>query len=454
VFALCAMTLAVAWPGVALYDSVWQYRQALSGDYNDWHPPVMAHLWALLHPFGPGAAPMFVLQIIVYWLGLGLWGAGLAQRGRIVASVIVLAIGACPLFLGWQVTVLKDTQMAGAMLAASGLIAWWRLARRGMPVAAYVGAGVLLVYAMMVRSNAVFAVVPLVGMLTSWSLLRRLAVGAVTVVLVLVVSPSINHRMLGAAQSGVTHAQPIFDLAGVAHFSGVVEPGGLLPEDLALIEARHCYKPFFWDPLADPRHCGAIAERLETVPVGSLGSMWIGAILHHPLAYGEHRIAHLNATWRFIVPSHLPNAAPPEGGEPNTIGLVNPGVAHVKLARAGAWVAETPLGWPIVWIVIAGSVLLAASSRTGVERDLAVALAVSALTLEASFSVISIASDLRYHLWPMIASALAAVLIAGRPVSRRVLWIGGTMLVLVVGAGIVARFAMPPGPASYDAMLG
>ncbi|KQS01340.1 hypothetical protein ASG11_16775 [Sphingomonas sp. Leaf357] len=452
--ALCVATLAICWPGVAMYDSVWQYQQALSGHYNDWHPPVMARLWALLHRLGPGAAPMFLAQIVLYWLGLGLWGVALARGGRGIAGLVVLAIGACPVFLGWQVTVLKDAQMAAAMLAATGLIAWWRLAGRAVPVAATVAAGMLLAYSVLVRSNAVFAVVPLAVMLTRWSAGRKLVVGAIGVVLVLAVSPLINHRVFGAVQSGVTRAQPLYDMAGIAHFSRTIETGGLLPEELALIEARHCYKPFFWDSLADPRRCGVITERLETVGMGAVGAAWARAILYHPLAYAEHRIGHLNMTWRFIVPAHVPSAAPPEGGEPNTIGLINPGKAHVTLARAGAWVAETPVGWPIMWIVVAGGVMFAARSSTGPARDLAVALAISALVLEASFAVISIASDLRYHLWAMIASALAAVLMAGYALPRRALWIGGGALALVVAAATAARIALPPGPATYDGMLG
>jgi len=249
---LIAVTLALSWPGVAMYDSVWQYQQALSGRYNDWHPPVMARLWAVLHPLGPGAAPMFVLQVAAYWIGLGLWSAALARHGRGKAAVVVLLVGCCPVFLGWQVTVLKDAQMAAAMLAATGLVAWWQLAGRRIPLAAGVAIGLLLTYAVLVRSNAVFAVVPLAVMLSDWSWRRRILWGIAGIGIVLAVSPSINGRLIGAEHSGVTRAQPLYDLAGIAHGSGVVEPGGLRADERATIEARHCYTPFFWDPLGDP----------------------------------------------------------------------------------------------------------------------------------------------------------------------------------------------------------
>lgn len=453
VLVLCIATLAISWPGVAMYDSVWQYQQALSGQYNDWHPPVMARLWAVLLALGPGAAPMFVLQTILYWAGIGLWSAALLRAGRKRAAVAVLAIGACPLFLGWQVTVLKDAQMTAAMLAASGLVAWWRMAGRAVPYAALFAAGGLLAYAVLVRSNAVFAVLPLVMMLIAWTNLRRLTIGLAAVMVVLAVSPFVNARLIGAEHSGVTRAQPLFDLAGTAHYSGEVQPGGLHPTELELIEARHCYTPFFWDPLGDPDHCGTIFARRERASLGGLGAAWIGAIVAHPLAYARHRLAHLNSTWRFVVPFRLPSAAPPLGGEPNAVGLRNPGPAHRWLATGGAWLAETPVGWPIAWIMVALGVLSAARHASGPTRDLAVALALSALTLEASFAVISIASDLRYHLWAMIASALAAVLIAGQA-RRRDIARAGAAFGLVVGTAIVARLALPLGPLTYQAMLG
>ncbi|PMV79606.1 hypothetical protein C1X51_32695, partial [Pseudomonas sp. FW306-2-2C-B10A] len=73
-------------------------------------------------------------------------------------------IGALPLFLGWQAAVLKDTQMLGAVLAASGGIAWWRLKGARVPVWALIIVAALLAYATLVRANAVFATVPLAVM--------------------------------------------------------------------------------------------------------------------------------------------------------------------------------------------------------------------------------------------------------------------------------------------------
>lgn len=452
---LCLAALAFWWPGVAEYDSVEQYRQALNGIYLDWHPPIMARLWAMLHSSGPGASPMFVLQMGLYWSGLGLFAAALARTGSARAGVAVLALGALPLFAGWQAAVLKDTQMLGAILAAVGLVGWWRLSGRRLPIAAVAVVVLLLTYATLVRANAVFAVVPLAAMLAPWPLrLWQRGLAAIAGILaVLAVAPPINHGLLGAGETRVTRTLPIYDLAGIAHFSGASD--GLTSAERVLIARRHCYQPYFWDPLGDDAHCGSIAERLELLPARTLFAQWLGSILHHPVAYLGHRLAHLNSTERLFVPLGRPDAAPPLRSEPNDLGLASPGPVAAAIAGAGGWLAETPLGWPIAWIVVAIIGLWVALGRSkSPPRDLALALLVSALALEASFAVVSIASDLRYHLWPMMAAALATVLLAGeRPLPRRTLLVGGAALLLIVAAGTAARVALPQSPATYRGML-
>ncbi|BCA64246.1 hypothetical protein HMP09_3480 [Sphingomonas sp. HMP9] len=455
--ALCIASLALFWPGTAMYDTVAQYRQVLSGVYDDWHPPAMARVWALLAPLGPGATPMLVVQLATYWLGLGLIAAALAQIGRARSATAILAIGLLPPFLGWQGVVLKDAQLAGALLAAIGIIGWWRLGRRPLPGAMRVLVALLLVYAVLVRANAVFIVVPLVIALASRPThpLAKLVTGFVAVVLVLGVAPVVNHQILRAQHSGVEATQALYDLAGIAARAPDSDTTGLTRSETATVIARRCAKPFFWDPLGDEAHCGTTMTRLRALPTATLYVTLASAALHHPIAYAGHRLAHLNSTDRWLVPFHWPSAAPPAASEPNTLGLANPRVGGRAWEALTAVVVETPLGWPIAWIVVAITALAASLSRPrDPVRDLATALLVSALALEASFAVLSIASDLRYHLWPMIATAVATVLLADRLPPRRIFAVGAGTLLLVAGSGIAARVLLPQPPQTYAGMLG
>ena len=447
--------LAIWWPGVAMYDSVDQYGQALRGAYDDWHPPIMARLWSLFLPAWRGQAPMFVLQAALYWLGLGLIAAALARGGAQRAAAAVLALGALPLFAGWQAAVLKDAQMAGAMLAATGLAAWWRLADRRLPLAAAAGIALLLTYATLVRANAVFATAPLACGLFGWFGVRRLP-GRAAILLgltgaVLLAAPLVNHRLLGADESGVARSLPVFDLAGIAHRAGP-EAAPLLPAPAwQAMEARRCYTAFFWDPLATEDRCGFIQEGLEDQAPGALLFRgWAEAAARHPLAYAGHRLAHWNATLRWLVPRGWPLAAPPAESEPNPLGLASPGPAAAAAAEAGGWLAETPLGWPVLWFAAA----LAALALARPDQGVAIALALSAALLEASFLLVSISSDLRYHLWPMLGAGIAwASISRSAPWGRRVTWIAGGLIVLLGLAGLSARLVLPPVTGDYAGML-
>lgn len=455
---LGAGTLALYWPGVPMYDSVAQYGQALSGDYDDWHPPAMARLWAGLHAILGGAGgPMFALQVALWWLGLGLVAAALAREGRRVAPVLVLAAGVWPPFLGWQATILKDAQMAGAMLAAVGLVGWWRLRGRRVPWLAVAAAAVLLTYAALVRANAVFAVVPLAAMLApGWRPRTRAIAAVLGIGAVLAVSGPINHDLLGAERTGVERTEAIYDLAGIA----VRSPAGATPlpaDAVRTLVARRCVKGFFWDPLGEPTKCDDVVDPLRDVPPVRLHAALAAAAFAHPLAYAEHRLTHLDSTDRWLVGAHWPGASPPQGGQPNDLGLRDPARAAFRAQRWASLVADWPLAWPAAWIVVAAvAAVIGARRAPEPARDLSLALAASALTLEASFAVLSIASDLRYHLWSMVAAALSAALLVGGSAGRgerRTLVVGGAALASVIVAGLVARAVLPEPPQSYAGML-
>jgi hypothetical protein len=446
------VSLALWWPGIVAYDTVRQYDQALAGHYDDWHPPIMARLWALFLWLGlSGSGPMLLAQLLLYWGGLGLLAAALARQGAKAAAIAAILIGFSPLPFDWSVTVVKDSQLVSAMTAATGILAWYRLDRRALPGWALAIVALLLGYAMLVRANAIFAAVPLALAWSGWLGMRRwfgrAALLGIATLAAIGVSGPINHGLFGAERSGVEKTLPIFDLAGIAHFA----PGALPPNvdagDWEAVAAHRCYTPFYWDPFADHARCGDIGDAIaDPDAVPHLFPDWAAAIAHHPLAYAEHRLAHLNATLRVYAPASEKSAAAPPVSQPNTDGL---GIARAgALAPFARGAAMTPLGAPIVWLAVAlglGWCLLGTPRQPA--RDIGLALALSACLMTASFAVVSIASDLRYHLWLMMGTALSAVLLGGCrgvPVARL-----GTLLTLTVGAvllSVVLRAVAPPMP--------
>jgi len=454
---LIAALAALFWPGIAMYDTVSQYGQVLSNEVDDWHPPIMVRLWQLLHPIWAGAAPMFVLQVALYAAGFALIVWALVRTGRWRAAIAVAVLAGSPLLLGWQMVVLKDGQMLGAIVAAFGIVACYRGTDRRVPNSAAVVAALLIAYATFVRANALFATVPLALLLLPTRRRPLLAgvLGAISILIVIASTPVINHRLLRAEPSGVEKSLPLFDLAAIA-VATPGSPGPFTRSERAQIVRKHCAKSFFWDPLGDPASCGPTTERLDEQSDRVLFIDLARSVAAHPVAYAEHRLKHWNSTERWLVQPSLPEAAPPDESEDNDIGLRTPASPLMpEWQSVAAAEAATPLGWPIVWTTVALLLLpLALRRRAEANGGMALALIVSVLTLEASFLVVSIASDLRYHLWTIAAAPLALILLSDDLRFSRSRRIGATaLLAVVIAGGLLMRSTLPAAPSEYEAMV-
>jgi hypothetical protein len=444
-----AFSTTLFWPGVALFDSVEQYGQAVSGAVRDWHPPVMARLWGVFSAAWPGTAPMLVLQLGLCWLGLGLLAGALARQGRRWAGWAVLLLGLGPIVSCWMAAILKDAQMLGALTAATGIAGWYALAGKRRPVWATSLLLVLLAYATLVRANAVFATGPLALALLGWRGLRggwtRAAACAGLVLAVLALTPAVNRGLLGAEREGAENSLLLYDITGTSIRAGT-DSAGVPARRWQALAAAGCYSAEGWDALSAPGRCGAapgLAAKPDTPP---LYGVWLRTLAAHPLAYATHRLAHFNATMRWLVGVNEYGAVGPVDPEPNRLGLgAPPGVAATLIHEAGSVWAGLPTGWPILWLALAAIGLWGSlSAPPTAERRLGQALLLSSCCGGLSYLVVSVASDLRYHLWTMLAAGLGLALLAAGGSLRRRAWVaGGAVAFTVAAAGIAARALLP-----------
>jgi len=428
---LCAANLFVGFPGIANDDSNSQYAQAVDQRFNDWHPPVMAWLWSVFRLLADGDGPMFCFHVAFYWLGFGLIATALSRAGRPLAAWGTIGVGLFPPFLVTNINILKDVGLAVTFLAAFAALFWYRLQNRRAPAVIIGIACVLLFYGTLVRSNAVFGVVPLLAYLINAQWLGRpwrLLVFSVPVAMLIVpVSGLFNHNVLNATSTGIIRSLEIFDMTGIAFYSGdmsVFGPGNSFTRE----DVESCYTPVQWDTLSPWGKCRSFWNRLavspdlrgveeftpmaamEAQPNPELRNHWVAAMIVHPLAYAKHRLAHFLSEIYFL-------------DQPDDNDIAAPGAAMGEEVRVAPKLPmrESPYlmlydvsKMPAFWLAIGAYLLVllasANSRRSSAGLEAALALVMSGLLYTCAYLVVGVATDLRYQFWSIVATFTALMI--------------------------------------------
>ena len=429
---LFAANLLGGFPGLGNDDSDSQYAQAVEHRFNDWHPPIMAWLWSIFRLLADGNGPMFCFHVACYWLGFGLIAAALSRAARPLAAWGIIGVGLFPPFLTMNINILKDVGLAVTFLAAFAALFWYRLADRRVPVVVVAVSTVLLFYGTLVRSNAVFGVVPLLVYLINPRWLGRpwhvLAFSGPVAMLMVPASGLFNHNVLNATPFGIIRSLEIFDMTGIAFYSGdisVFGPGNLFTRQ----EVESCYTPvqwdalspwgecrFFWNRLAvsrDVREVEKLApmDAMEATPNPDLPNYWVASIAAHPVAYATHRAAHFGSGIGLLAPpdrGDVAVSATPTGEEFRT-------ASALPMLRGPLYaIPYETLKTPAFWLAV-GACLLALlasvnSPRRSAAREAALALVMSGLLYTCAYLVVGVATDVRYQFWSMAATFTALVI--------------------------------------------
>src|ERR1700761_3520875 len=107
---------ALNWPGQMSYDSVVQLADGRSGQYDSWHPPVMAWLLGLFDSVLAGPGLFFAFTALLLF---GAWLVILRQgRTSWKSAIVLILIFLTPQLLLYQGEIWKDVLFANAGIAA------------------------------------------------------------------------------------------------------------------------------------------------------------------------------------------------------------------------------------------------------------------------------------------------------------------------------------------------
>lgn len=383
----------------------------------------MAWLWSWMLPAATGAASMLVFQLTFHWLGFMLIADGLFYMGRKKTAWTLLLAGALPFFVRYNGAIIKDVGMASVFITACGLVFWHRTRHRALPAPVIFLLVLLLAYGTLVRTNAIFAVGPLliyivakkirISMAREW-----LTASMVVAALALPISTGVNRYLLSAEDSGAVQSLMLFDLNGIANHSldlGVLPPAIAMPPD----QLSRCYTPYFWDTWSFWGGCNFVWRNLgprDSAARAELKKYWIFAIAKHPLAYLEHRLKAFNSITYFLVPARPCRIASICLQADN--GIENPDTQRVILED---YFLVNILVWPITWFAAGGVFLFLTRGALNDETLIAARSLAFSGTLYLGFMlVVGVATDIRYAYWSTLAVIVAIIL--GADARSRNLW--------------------------------
>ncbi|MGW7465463.1 hypothetical protein ACWGJT_12360 [Streptomyces xantholiticus] len=230
----CLATVFVFSPGYLSPDSLFQLKQAKGKEpLSDWHPPIMSLAWRALIAVTGTLASMAVLQAVIFWGALWVVAClvheSTASRSGALA---ILGAGLLPHVVTFVGVVWKDVHMAFALLATSAIALTGlqlRADRSTLRWALFAIGALCLIYAVLVRKNALFAAIP-VFLLLVLALWRRpgrqiwtittaallLGLVASTTAITLVARPVKTHQVSQIMLDDLLHVLDVAELQSAA----------------------------------------------------------------------------------------------------------------------------------------------------------------------------------------------------------------------------------------------
>jgi dolichol-phosphate mannosyltransferase len=409
IFGLIVSILAF-FPGWMSNDSIIQYREARAGQFNDWHPVIMAWWWRQLDRIYQGPALFLIQNLLLYWGGWGLL-ANAVRRESGRYSYLVPLLGLWPALFFPLGQIWKDVAFATSQFLAWAIIInvffWHRTPSWIERIILFL----LISFSIGVKTNGI-VVVPFIA--TFWLYVEKIKYGArfaVFLVLITTLSAAVPYwigRTLTVKHDSPLQYTQVYDLLAIS----VKSSQNLLPSyieqrtQLSLAELKKIYvvghnNDLFYGTTKDL--VGLRAPRPEDIL--DLRKAWLKAIKEFPLAYLSHRwenflsLMRIGHPWAAYVAS--PIVVDNEFGiifTPNSI---------------SSWLNKTPTEHPWIffpWVYVL--LMLASMTALFIERrinSIFLSITGASLAFVAPHFFIAPASDFRYLYYSYFCSIIIFV---------------------------------------------
>lgn len=416
--AFASFYCAAFFPGTLPFDSAYQWWQARGGETSTVHGIGMTVLWRGSDALTEGPAALFLLQLGLFWCGLLLIVAAMPGRpiGRIVFVVAAAFAPVCFVVLS---SVVSDAVLMGVLCCAFGLCV---LSPRRRLRWSFLLAMALLFLAVLVRKNALPAVIPLAvfavhrEFFAPARLRWRCVVAALCVVILMQGACSMLERRVDQRVT-VFAATALWDLAALSIASGeLLLPPTAHGPDLDVADLRQAFVPYANTSIFAQTRASITQPFLASDDAlnGEVWRAWIAAIREHPGRYLAHR-------WR--VARGLFGSKDPAWPRElvyfpgNTQYRDNPPIA-LNGSRLHAWFlarfdaarsSQLLAPWPYLLLAVV-SAFVAWRRRAAPSAQAALAIIASGLCYVAPLPIIAPSVELRYLGWTCLSAIIGAAL--------------------------------------------
>ena len=406
------LLIAAVWPGYLSFDSSFMWWQARTLALSNLQSSGMTLVLAALLRLGASPGLLVALHIGAFFLLLAWLPSVLGLR--LGWRVLLLALS--PPLLLLLPHLWSDVHLLVVLLAAAlFLLAAAQTGARALRMLAFVA----LAYALLVRPNALAAVLPLACALSLQSFARwpqRLGlIGAVLVVGFLLGRTLdrvwvVEHRDAWAVLL-------LWDLQAIGATTGEVElPAGLYYPSLTAAAFKASFDPdtamgVFNSPVANPG-----AEQFTQARKAALLKRWWEAVRAHPEIY----LAHRARTFGRLLGPHRDGTAVHLFDMPGQVAFRdNPPLAsawpsaHERFRALAEMLKSSGLAAPWLWLGL-GSTLLAIGTwqrrrRLQIREQTLLLIGASALAYLLPYALIAPSTEMRYLAWSICGLMLAGL---------------------------------------------
>lgn len=422
--ALC-MDVLTWWPGHVSFDAAHAWWQARGGVTTNTTPPVFVAMWRMVNAVSDGPQGMFFLHSLMYWVGAALWLHALTPR-LWQACVFVLLLCFAPVLFVLRSHVWTDVGMMSALFLAAGFLLLGQTQRdqtwaKKLAVAAWP----CLMYALMLRHNALPAIVPLLWWSLTLMLPRsRWPMRAIATMLwvfaMLFGSQTLNRNVDVSVPVWPSLAQ--FDIVGVStQTHEMLLPHFMVGDGMTADELANAHEPWSNIPVLSNTTHGMrqpFDPSLTSDELTQLKQTWWQTIRNHPRAWCQHRwllsqalFGRKKPSWPhelMYVDAMVPYQNNPPLSKPSGW-LYQNVMTWVKRHQYTHWFAA----WP--WLLLGCiAFTLMCFRHTEPLQTASRMLFASAVLYTLPLLVIAPAAELRYLGWPLlVAVTMLGMLFAG-----------------------------------------